>query len=250
MENTILFSGRQTHYQVGRPAYAPQLIEALYQIIGMTSSSVVADVGAGTGKFAAQLLERGTRVVCVEPNDDMRHGAEKALAQFTNTRFSAGDASHTQLPDNSVDFITTAQAFHWFDVAQFQQESRRILKPNGKAVLIWNLRDTSSPFNRDCAKIFEKWCPRFRGFGGGIQENDTRIAAYFNQAYNVLEFDNPLTLDMDKFIARCLSGSYSLQAGDTGYETYLDELKTLFHTYEQSGEIIMANKSVAYWGSV
>ncbi len=250
MENTTRFSGLEKQYQVGRPTYASQLIEALYHIIGFTPSSTVADIGAGTGKFAAQILAYGTKVICVEPNDDMRYAAEKVLKQYKTVAFSAGDASHTLLPDASVDFITAAQSFHWFDTLQFQQESRRILKQGGKSVLIWNLRDMSSSFNQECAAIYTKWCPRFQGFGGGIQENDSRISVYFKDQYNILEFNNPLVMDMETFIARSLSGSYSLQQGDLGYEQYLNDLKTIYYKYAQADKIVMDNKSVAYWGSV
>lgn len=44
----------------------------------------------------------------------MRLVAEKELCEYPNFKSVAGSAENTTLPDNSVDFITTAQAFHWF----------------------------------------------------------------------------------------------------------------------------------------
>ena len=31
------------------------------------------------------------------------------------------------MPDHSIDIVTAAQAFHWFDIEKFREECRRIL---------------------------------------------------------------------------------------------------------------------------
>lgn len=62
------FSGLACNYAAARPSYAEALIEDLYTVHGFSPASVIADVGSGTGKFAEQLLRRGSTVWCVEPN--------------------------------------------------------------------------------------------------------------------------------------------------------------------------------------
>ena len=52
----------------------------------------------------------------------------------------AGAAENTMLPAGSVDWVTAAQAFHWFDVTQTRREAERILRASGWAVLLWNTR--------------------------------------------------------------------------------------------------------------
>ena len=39
-----------------------------------------------------------------------------------------------------VDVIVAGQAFHWFDARKSKTEFRRILKPGGLVILIWNER--------------------------------------------------------------------------------------------------------------
>ena len=38
--------------------------------------------------------------------------------------------------DNIVDFVVSAVAVHWFDLAQFYKEVRRVLKPIGSLAII------------------------------------------------------------------------------------------------------------------
>ncbi|MBO4697713.1 MAG: methyltransferase domain-containing protein [Lachnospiraceae bacterium] len=250
MDETKLFNGHAEAYAAGRPSYAKELIDCLYGCYGVTADSVIADIGSGTGKFAAQLLERGSTVFCVEPNDDMRRTAEQELGGLSNFRSVKGDASDTTLEAGSVGFVTTAQAFHWFDVAKFRSECARILRPDGMVFLIWNIRDESDPLNRDMREIYTEYCPHFKGFNGGIVKDDPRIREFFRNGYEFVSFANPLYLNRDAFILRSLSGSYSLMEGDARYEEYLKAVADVFEKYAAEGNVTIANQSVAYAGSI
>lgn len=250
MDNTWKFSGVAKDYAAGRPAYAQEFVESLYLRHGFSKRSVIADIGSGTGKFARQLLDKGSFVYCVEPNDDMCNVAVRELSGYGTFRAVNGTAEETTLEEGSVDFITAAQAFHWFDVSLFQKECRRILRGNGMVFLIWNMRDMSDEANQRSFAIYSQYCSKFVGFGGGIQKDDTKIKQFFSGKYEYAEFDNPLFYDRDKFIRRSLSGSYSLKSGEKGYDQYLDRLSELFERYAKDGILEMANKTVVYAGKV
>ena len=135
MDNTQRFSGLAELYAQARPAYAGELIDFLYSR-QFSADSRIADIGSGTGKFARLLLDRGSTVYCVEPNSDMRAQAVRELSEYAGFRSVDGEASRTALEDASVDFVTAAQAFHWFDVPAFRRECQRILKPCGSVFQI------------------------------------------------------------------------------------------------------------------
>jgi SAM-dependent methyltransferase len=59
-----------------------------------------------------------------------------------------GTAETLPLPDGSVDAVTVAQAFHWFDPGVALAEIRRVLQPGGHLVLVWNTRDRSHDWVR------------------------------------------------------------------------------------------------------
>lgn len=250
MDNTQRFSGKAAVYTAARPDYAPALLDCLYAQYGFSAQAVIADIGSGTGKFAKSLLERGSRVFCVEPNADMRETAERELQGYAGFHSAAGTADNTMLASGSVDFVTAAQAFHWFDPEAFRRECLRILKPDGRVVLIWNSRDMTAPVNRESETVFRRFCPAFRGFSGGMQPDDARIVDFFRGRYERVSFPNPLCYDRERFVKRCLSGSYALREGDTGYEAYLSALEGLFDRYAQNGAIEMPNHSTAYIGKL
>ncbi len=245
-EDQNRFSGKADNYAKGRPSYSAELLEYMEEKLGLSSEKVVADIGAGTGIFSKQLQERGCKVFCVEPNDDMRAAAVTTLSGCDNIVIVDGTAEATTLEDASVDLITVAQAFHWFDVEKFKQECQRILKPNGAVALIWNHRDTETEFSKAYQSIFAKYCPNYKGFSGGLQKDDERIRQFFNGKYAYAEFENNITYDRQQFVTRCLSSSYALKPRDAEYENFLSALNQHFDAFEKGGIVIEPNRSVIY----
>lgn len=249
MDTTKKFDGRARDYTTSRPTYSLELVDYLYQHY-FTNDAIIADIASGTGKFTKQLLERGSHVYGVEPNDEIRHISEEELYQYEKFHSIAGQAENTTLQENFVDYITVAQAFHWFDVQDFKKECLRIMKKGGKVFLIWNIRSVHSPFNKAWHEIYEKYCPEFQGFSNGIKHDDQRIRDFFNNEYESIAFENPLYFDREKFMSRCLSSSYSLKEGDVGYENYIKELNVLFQQFSNDGVVMVENQTVVYIGEV
>ena len=250
MDNTQKFSGRAEDYIKGRPGYPQALFDCLYDKYGFSDNSVIADIGAGTGKFSKYLLDMGSKVYLVEPNDDMRFAAQRELSDYKKAAFVNGCSETTTLNDGSVDFVTAAQAFHWFDAEKFKKECKRILKPEGKVVLIWNTRDMSSTFNVKSYEIYKKYCPAFKGYHGGMKDDDKRISDFFNNNCDKIIFENPLIFTKNKFITRSLSASYSLKNGDKNFDEYVKALEVLFDEYSENNIVVMKNNTTAYVGTV
>src|SRR6476469_2466819 len=144
------FSNRVENYVKYRPTYPPEILGVFRSEMGLNKQTVVADVGSGPGILTRLFLENGNVTFGVEPNNAMRQAAQTILKDFQNFRSVSGTAEATTLPDASVDIITAAQAFHWFDPEPTKAEFRRILKPGGWVSLIWNMRQLdSTPFLRE-----------------------------------------------------------------------------------------------------
>lgn len=249
--NENKFNGMGKMYSQFRPAYPMDFIDYLYEKIGFSKESSVADIGSGTGKLTKQLLEKGSRVYAVEPNGDMRKFAETALYNYNNFVSVNSSAENTSLAEHSVDFITVAQAFHWFDRQKFKAECRRILNDNGKVVLVWNSRDEESPLILKIEEINRKYCPNFIGFSGGVRgENAEEFDDFFTNRCEMKIFNNPLLFNENDFIGRCLSSSYALKENDENYSDYVNELKNIFNKFSENGTLIMPNKTKAFIGRV
>ena len=137
---TKRFSDRVDNYIKYRPTYPNEVLDYLKEKCYLTSKSVIADVGAGTGIFTKLLLDRGYTVYAVEPNAPMRDAAVEQLSADKNFTAVDGTAGATTLSSNSIDMIVCAQAFHWFSNENTRVEFKRILKDTGKTALIWNNR--------------------------------------------------------------------------------------------------------------
>jgi len=246
-------------YAKFRPTYPQAFIEYLCTDVGITNNSVIADIGSGTGILTKQLLELGNRVIAVEPNDDMRAVAESDLCGYENFVSENGSAENTTLDSQTVDFITVAQAFHWFDRELFKAECRRILGLNGKVILVWNSRIFGTEVVEDGDKINKKYCPHFKGFSGSMRgelydatgvENTNAFNDFFVGEYDVKVFENNQTLDLNGFIGRNLSASYAPKESDENYSAYIAELTECFNRHAINGKLIMPNDTRSYVGAV
>ena len=130
-------------YVVGRPDYPEEVAGWLRGELGLEEGRTVLDLGAGTGKFTARLVATGASVVAVEPVTEM---LAKLSAALPRVEALTGTAAEIPLPDASVDVVVCAQAFHWFADAEALREIHRVLKPEGKLGLIWNMRDARVPW--------------------------------------------------------------------------------------------------------
>lgn len=248
MNNTGKFTGKAEVYAKARPGYPAALLDYLNGAAGIGKGAVAGDIGAGTGIFTKALLEAGCRVFAVEPNADMRAVAERELAGYPGFTPVAGTAEDTALPEGSLDAVTVAQAFHWFDPVAFGRECRRILKPEGKVALVWNSRIHERDSIRENEAVLQRFCPDFTGFSGGIEYLDDRIGSFFHQTFAVERFPHDLSFDKTGFIERNLSSSYSLKPGHPDYGDYLSALEALFDKYAHNGIYVMPNETVAYVG--
>jgi SAM-dependent methyltransferase len=132
------FSIAAAAYERARPGYPADALAWIAERLGLRPGRTVLDLAAGTGKLTRQLVETGVEVVAVEPVDGMRAELEAAVS---SVRSLAGTAEAIPLPDCSVDAVTVAQAFHWFDRERAFAEIHRVLRPGGALALVWNTRD-------------------------------------------------------------------------------------------------------------
>src|SRR2546425_5633219 len=134
------FSNRVADYVRYRPGYPLALIDLLRAECGLRPDHVIADVGSGTGFLSRLFLDNGNRVFGVEPNEEMRQAGEEYLAAHDKFSSVSGSSEATALPEASVDFITAAQALHWFEPGATRREFLRSLKPHGWGIVVWTDR--------------------------------------------------------------------------------------------------------------
>ena len=148
------FDGAAAAYERGRPSYPAEAVAVLAERLAIGPGRTVADVGAGTGKLTRLLVPLGAQVIAVEPIAGMRG---QLASQVAGVEIREGTAEALPFDDGSVDAVTVAQAFHWFDGAAALTEFHRVLRAGGGVGLIWNRRDIEDPIQRALYEIIQRY---------------------------------------------------------------------------------------------
>jgi ubiquinone/menaquinone biosynthesis C-methylase UbiE len=200
----------------------------------------IADIGCGTGISARLWAARGVSVIGVDPNNDM---LTLARAEGGGPEYQSGSAQATGLPDSSVDLISCAQSFHWFDVDKAQTEFSRVLKPSGRACAFWNLRSRGE-FMDAYETVISAHC------------TDSHEATHDRAAITRLlghqrtlqaseaTFSSSQPMEREAFFGRVRSASY-VAHGLKEPDNFWEALDKLFDKYEKGGMITFLYDSIA-----
>ncbi len=244
MSFTDRFTGRACDYAAARPSYPDAVLELLFVGLGDPRDVVVADLGAGTGISSRLLARRGAHVIAIEPNEPMRAAADGD----PNVEWRDATAEHTGLQEAAVDLVTAFQAFHWFDPVKALDEIVRILRPGGRAAVVYNERDESDPFTAAYGALVRRYktdeterqradgLAAFDAFEGWV-------------AKRRVEVSNAQSLDVDGVLARARSTSYLPNAGPLGDELHA-AVRALVAQHGRNGSVTMALRTIVVAGDV
>ncbi len=244
MSFTERFADRATDYVAGRPSYPAAALAALFVGLGDARDVLVADLGAGTGISARLLAERGAQVLAIEPNQAMREAAEP----HPHVEWVTGTAESTGLDEASIDLVTAFQAFHWFDHAKALREMVRVLRPGGRAAVIYNERDENDPFTAAYGDLVRAYTldDTERRRADGLEA----FAAFEGwHARRRIEVRNEQPQDLDGVLARARSSSYLPKTGPRADELHA-AVRTLFAQYARDGRVIMTMRTIVAIGDV
>jgi ubiquinone/menaquinone biosynthesis C-methylase UbiE len=234
---TQRFSDRVENYAKARPTYPAAVFDFLRDQFGLSAGQIAADLGSGTGIFARLLLELGLEVYAVEPNASMRGEAERMLAHCHGFHSHGARAEATGLPDTSVDWVTAAQAFHWFNVDAFRDEVRRIVRRGGCCALIWNERQTdTSAFAAAYERFLVDWSVDYEQVKASY-ENADHIAKVLGPNHVRRAFPHAQEMDRDTFRARQQSASYVPASNTSRGLEMMRALDRLFDAHHSRGTV-------------
>lgn len=164
------FSGHAGDYAAHRPGYPPALFDWLAD--QSPGRSLAWDCATGNGQAAVALAEHFERVVA----SDASTAQIAQAAPHPRVEYRIEPAEHSSLAPASVDLLTVAQAFHWFDHEAFHGEADRVLRPQG-IVAVWayplaRIDDRVDPLVFDLyeRRLGEYWPPERRFIERGYSD--------------------------------------------------------------------------------
>jgi SAM-dependent methyltransferase len=117
-------------YAAFRPGYPPGLFHWLAE--ACAAREAVWDCGCGSGQASVPLAAHFAAVYATDVAAEQVASAKL----LPNIRYSVAPAERSGLAAASVDLVVVAQALHWFDVAAFYAEARRVARL-GALIAVW-----------------------------------------------------------------------------------------------------------------
>ncbi|MGM1429637.1 class I SAM-dependent methyltransferase [Sphingobacterium lactis] len=124
------FSKQASIYAQFRPSYPHELYDYLQSL--SPAQALAWDCGTGNGQSAIHLADYFDHVHASDPSEAQIENA----FEHERVSYHVETAEKPSLSDNSVDLITVAQAIHWFQIDQFYEVAKRVMKKNG-IIAIW-----------------------------------------------------------------------------------------------------------------
>ncbi|MDO4275015.1 MAG: methyltransferase domain-containing protein [Eubacteriales bacterium] len=132
------------------------------------NGQTVLDIGTGTGVLPRNMYHFGAKWTGTDISENQIEQAKK-LSQGLDIDYYALSAENINFPDNSFDVITACQCFWYFDHQQIMPEIFRMLKPNGRILVLYM---AWLPFEDSIAGASEelvlKYNPKWSGAGETI----------------------------------------------------------------------------------
>jgi SAM-dependent methyltransferase len=157
----------------------------------------------------------------------------------------------TVLADDSVDIVSVAQAFHWFDPAATRREFHRILRPSGLAAIYWNSRRlTGTPFLIGYEALLQNYGTDYTSVAERYGD-EPRMREWFGEGLRgSAEFDHCQLLDFDALRGRLMSSSYAPKPDHPNHEPMMAALRKLFDECAVNGRISFDYDTRVYVGEV
>jgi SAM-dependent methyltransferase len=241
------FSNRAEDYARYRPGYPREILQLMGTRCHFSPEHVIADIGCGTGLLSQIFLEHGNRVFGVEPNLEMRAVGEEFLKRYPRFKSVAGSAEATTLPDDSVDFIAAAQAFHWFDLEPTRNEFQRILKTGGRVVIIWNerlLEETA--FLRDYEALLRQFGTDYARVHESYARPEQMLEFFGKNELMSHTLPNSQDFDFDGLCGRLRSSSYAPAPDQPQFAAMIEGLRRIFDAHQVHGKVRMEYSTRMY----
>ena len=186
--NEFNWGKTSSDYSKFRDIYPNSMYQKLLNIgIGHKDQNIL-DLGTGTGVFPRAMYKYGAKFTGIDISEEQIKQA-KMLSQEHNMDifYKACSAESTELETNTFDIITSIQSFIYFNKGKIIPEIKRLLKNNGKLVIVWMVwLPKECKIAEETEKLVLKYNPKWTG-AGCIRTDDNNILKFVPEALETEE---------------------------------------------------------------
>ncbi|WP_310829498.1 class I SAM-dependent methyltransferase [Paenibacillus pedocola] len=177
MDKRLTFNEDVENYDKWRPTYCEELFEDImaYSQIGQGKKAL--EIGIGTGQATRPFLNTGCELTAIELGKDLAAYSKLKFQEYKNFTVCNTAFEEFEYPDDSVDLVYSATAFHWIPEATSYPKVSKLLKTNGTLALFWNrpfVARENDELHQNIQSIYQKYRPA----NTKIIENDTERYNY------------------------------------------------------------------------
>jgi SAM-dependent methyltransferase len=178
----------------------------------------------------------------------MREACDLVCGAFAGYRSVEGTAESMPLAPGSIDLVTAAQAFHWFDVEAARAECLRVLTPRGIVALAWNDRMGRDPLHVALEDVFSEFGGAKRG-AMLAHEDRSDVPRFFGTApRDELAWPHAHRLDGDGLLCLALSRSYMPDRSAPAGRAVARRVREIHDRFQQGGKVTVRYQTVAVIG--
>ncbi len=242
MDTTTVYSIKAEKYAKYRWDYALSAIDAIADITKLSSTSTIADIGAGTGILTRHFTNMVQRIYAIEPNVEMREMLAKDLGTCSTVSVVDGCAENTKLANSSVDVITAAHAIHWFDPEPARREMMRILTDGGWLVLVRNFNLDNEQERVIGSLMTEEYGADFTVVKEQPQ-NKPSCFYFGNGTFQNLTFPFQFNQSYEEFIGALTTASFMPDEDHPCFKKLETKAREVFSQYSKNGYMLVEGKT-------
>jgi len=157
-----LFGKVSDVYDSARPGYHDKLITDIISISGINKTSSILDVGCGSGKATKLFGQKGYNILGIDISYELIKIAKKNSQNFQNISYKFSSFEDLFLPQNTLDLIISAQAWHWLNPNIAYKKAHNLLTKNGFLALFWKVQQYRKlSFLANLRELYIKHCPKY-----------------------------------------------------------------------------------------
>lgn len=126
----------------------------------LSPNAIIADLGCGTGETVERLAPFVGEAIGVDASPAMLKAARRRLGRYENVSFKQGELTDVPLEDDSCDAALCVLALSYVaEPPRVLTEMRRILKPDGRGVIVDVLAHDRDDFRRRMGQKHRGFAP-------------------------------------------------------------------------------------------